>query len=60
LAERHLALRSVLPTQFDTFERLPDRPPAVAPAPVNDPIGAMLGKIPETTGSLPAPAAAPQ
>lgn len=56
LAERHLALRSVLPTQFDTLDRLPDRPPAVAPASVSDPIGAMLGNVPETTGSVPAPA----
>jgi hypothetical protein len=52
LAERHLALRPVLPTQFDNLDRLPDRPP-VAP-PNTDPIGAMIAPS-ETTGSLPAP-----
>ncbi|HEY0223484.1 MAG TPA: hypothetical protein VGC38_03135 [Pseudolabrys sp.] len=39
LAARHLALRPVLPTQFDSLDQLPDRPP---PLPANnDPIGAM-------------------
>jgi hypothetical protein len=54
LAKRHLALRPVEPTQFDNFEHLPERPakPEVAPA-TSDPIGAMLGAAPETTGSLP-------
>ncbi|HEY2756379.1 MAG TPA: hypothetical protein VGJ01_11635 [Pseudolabrys sp.] len=56
LAERHLALKAALPTQFDTLDHLPDRPPAAAPAPVGDPIGAMLERTPETTGSVPAPA----
>jgi hypothetical protein len=51
LAERHLALKPMLPTQVDTFDRLPDRPPAVAPT--NDPIGAMLAPAPDTTGSIP-------
>jgi hypothetical protein len=60
LAERHLALQPAVPTQFDTFDRLPDRPPAAAPAPVGDPIGAMLEKTPETTGSVSAPAPAPR
>jgi hypothetical protein len=59
LAERHLALKPALPTQFDPLDRLPDRPPAVAPAPVGDPIGAMLEKTTDTTGSVPAPAPAP-
>ena len=53
LADRHLALRPILPTQFDDLDRLPGRPPAVAPA--NDPIGAMLAPAPpDTTGSVPA------
>jgi hypothetical protein len=54
LAERHLALKPMLPTQFDNLDRLPERPPAVAPA--EDAIGAMLTSPPETTGSVPAPA----
>ncbi len=40
LADRHLALQPILPTQFDSFDHLPERPPAVAPS--SDPIGAML------------------
>ncbi|HEX5212042.1 MAG TPA: hypothetical protein VFW22_09950 [Pseudolabrys sp.] len=56
LAERHLALKPMLPTQFDNLDRLPERPPAVAPA--EDAIGAMLASPPETTGSVPAPAVA--
>jgi hypothetical protein len=56
LAKRHLALKPVEPTQFDNFEHLPERPPKPAPSPVtSDPIGAMLGAAPETTGSLPSP-----
>jgi hypothetical protein len=56
LAKRHLTLRPVEPTQFDSFEHLPERPPKpeVVPA-TSDPIGAMLGAAPETTGSLPSP-----
>ncbi len=54
LASRHLALRPILPTQFDSLDRLPDRPPVTPPA--GDPIGAMLAPAPpDTTGSLPAP-----
>jgi len=54
LADRHLALEPVKPTQFDEFNDLPPRPPAV-PAPARDPIGAMLTpNAPDTTGSVPA------
>ena len=31
LAERHLALRPILPTQFDNLDNLPARPPEVTP-----------------------------
>jgi cell division protein FtsL len=56
LAERHLKLRSMQSNQIDTFDNLPPRPSA--PAPAADPIGAMLTpSAPETTGSIPAPAA---
>ena len=52
LAERHLALRPILPTQFDNFDNLPARPPEVKPE--DDPIGAMLAPAePATTGSVP-------
>jgi hypothetical protein len=54
LADRHLALQPAKPMQFDSFDRLPDRPPAVVPAPNNDPIGAMAAPVvPDTTGSIP-------
>jgi hypothetical protein len=51
LASRHLtALRPIVPTQFDSLDRLPERPP-VPPA-NNDPIGAMMTP-PDATGSVP-------
>jgi hypothetical protein len=54
LADRHLVLQPIKPTQFDTFDNLPVRPPA--PPPGDDPIGAMLAPgEPATTGSVPAP-----
>ena len=53
LADRHLALQPMLPTQFDSLDKLPEWPPAVAPN--NDPIGAMLAPTaPDVTGSVPA------
>ena len=54
LADRHLALRPILPTQFDNLDRLPARPDLVVQPPSADPIGAMLTPAsPETTGSVP-------
>ena len=53
LADRHLALQPMLPTQFDSLDKLPERPPAAAPN--SDPIGAMLTPpASDITGSLPA------
>jgi len=57
LADRHLALRPMQATQFDSLDQLPERPPAVMPAPNNDPIGAMLGPVLDATGSVPVPGA---
>jgi cell division protein FtsL len=57
LAERHLKLQPVKPTQFSDLEHLPDRPPQVAPPANDDLIGAMLAD-PNVTGSVP-PAAPP-
>lgn len=54
LSDRHLPLRPIEPTQFDSLDRLPDRPPALPRAPGDDPIGAMIAD-PDLTGSLPAP-----
>lgn len=59
LADRHLKLRQIQPTQFDTFDALPERPPVVVPPATSDPIGAMIAPlIPDATGSVPAPKAA--
>jgi hypothetical protein len=54
LAERHLTLKPIEPRQFDSLDRLPERPPAVPPG--ADAIGAMLdGSSPAATGSVTAP-----
>jgi cell division protein FtsL len=59
LAERHLALKPVEPTQFDNLDNLPERPLQVVPPRSADPIAALLApKAPETTGSLPSRAPA--
>jgi cell division protein FtsL len=56
LAKRHLALQPIAPTQFDSLDHLPERPPKPEAKPAtSDPIGAMLA-APDTTGSVPAPA----
>jgi cell division protein FtsL len=55
LADRHLALRPIKPTQFDNLDRLPERPPAIVPQLGDDPIGAMLAPAPELTSSVPPP-----
>ena len=50
LAERHLKLKAIQATQFDTFDALPERP--VPPPAVTDPIANIIA--PDTTGSVPA------
>ena len=58
LAERHLKLQTILPTQFGDLDNLPDRPPATAPE--LDQIEALirdLGSDVEPTGSIPVPPA---
>jgi hypothetical protein len=59
LAKRHLPLKPIAPTQFDTFDHLPERPPSFILPDSSDPIGAMIENLeePETiTGSVPPPA----
>ncbi len=63
LAKRFLQLKPIAPTQFDSLDRLPERPPDDARAANDDPIGGMIGNLdpPEmVTGTIlvPAPAAA--
>lgn len=60
LADRHLKMRSIVTSQFDTLDRLPERPLPIAQPPIQDPIGAMIGPMvknpaPDTTGSIAAP-----
>jgi hypothetical protein len=51
LASRHLKLRPIEPTQFDSLDKLPERPPAAAPQ--TDPIGAMIKATPpDATGNV--------
>jgi hypothetical protein len=58
LAQRHLALRPVETTQYDSLKNLPERPPNFARSATPDPIGAMLDSADKDTitGSVPAPA----
>ena len=65
LAKRYLQLQPIAPTQFDTLDHLPDRPPSPPEdvhADSRDPIGGIIDNLeePATTGSIPpAPAAQP-
>jgi cell division protein FtsL len=57
LAQRHLALKPIETTQYDSFDRLPERPPQVVP-PTEDPIAAIIDHDGDATltGSIPAQA----
>jgi hypothetical protein len=59
LAERHLALKPLVATQYDSLKNLPERPPSFAKPGAPDPIGAMIDAIDSVavTGSVPAPEA---
>jgi hypothetical protein len=64
LADRHLALKPVTGTQYDSLKNLPERPPRLVKPGEPDPIGAMINTIeaatdPDTvTGSVPQPGSA--
>ena len=55
-AERHLALKPLIATQYDSLKNLPERPQRFARPGDPDPIGAMIDTIDAAviTGSLPA------
>ena len=59
LVERHLALKPIDALQFDSLDRLPERPASPVPPDSQDPIGAMigLGAVELPTGSIKTPAA---
>ncbi len=58
LAKRYLQLKPITPTQFDSLDKLPERPPQFFKHDSPDPIGAAIETLeePDTTGSLAAPA----
>jgi hypothetical protein len=66
LAERHLALKPLTATQYDSLKNLPERPPSFARPGAPDPIGAMINTIEAAadvdavTGSVPPPTPAPE
>jgi hypothetical protein len=56
LAQRHLALKPLETRQYDTLDKLPERPVELVPPGTADPIGAVIETLsdPDTlTGSLP-------
>ncbi len=57
LAERHLALKPLSATQYDSFRNLPERPPSFVKPGDPDPIGAMIETIDSAsvTGSVSPP-----
>src|SRR5881227_3468093 len=57
LAERHLPLKPINATQYDSLKNLPERPPRLFRPGEPDPIGAMIQAIDSVavTGSVPAP-----
>ena len=57
LAERHLGLKPLNATQYDSLKNLPERPPRLVRPGDPDPIGAMIQAIDSAavTGSVPAP-----
>ena len=61
LAERHLALKPLVATQYDSLKNLPERPPNFTKSGQPDPIGAMIETIDAAadaagvTGSVTAP-----
>jgi hypothetical protein len=57
LAERHLPLKPLIATQYDSLKNLPERPPNFVKSGDPDPIGAMIQTIDSAavTGSVPAP-----
>jgi hypothetical protein len=62
LAKRFLPLKPIEPTQFNSLDQLPERPPELVPHGSQDPIGAFLQNSDEAsaaTGSLAADAEKP-
>jgi hypothetical protein len=56
LVRRHLPLRPMEATQFDSLDRLPDRQPQVVQPPPDDAIAGMIENDGGPTGTIPAEA----
>jgi hypothetical protein len=54
LARRHLHLRPPESTQYDSLDRLPERPPSVVQPAANDAIADKIDDLNPVTGSIPA------
>ena len=54
LARRHLRLRPPESAQYDSLDRLPERPPMVVPPPATDAIAGKIEDLNPVTGSIPA------
>jgi cell division protein FtsL len=54
LARRHLRLRPPDSAQYDSLERLPERPPAIVQSPATDAIADKIEDLNPVTGSIPA------
>ena len=62
LAKRYLPLKPVVPTQFNSLDQLPERPPQFIKPDSADPIGVIIENLEEpdtVTGSVAAPATIP-
>ena len=62
LAKRHLTLKPLEPTQFETIARLPERPASLVPPETEDPIGAIIEDLEDfelLTGSVAMPGEQP-
>jgi len=62
LAKRHLQLKPIAPTQFDSLDRLPELPPQIVKPDSPDPIGAVIETLEgpaAATGSIVSPDAPP-
>jgi hypothetical protein len=54
LARRHLRLRPPESAQYDSLERLPERPPSIVQPPAADAIADKIEDLNPVTGSIPA------
>lgn len=52
LAKRHLQLRQIEVTQYDKLDNLPERPAQLVPGNIEDPIGAIIERTDDATGSI--------